>query len=320
MPPPLIFIAGIEGVGHHEIIECLAHDTRIKVEEQQIVRWEIDTKYYTASVHLQSWTLRPIEEGGGCSLDALAEPPEAIVLVFDKSREASFDALTAWVGENRTVIDNSVEVKLCVANHVKQRHRDSSEGEGGALADADPGGVDLNGKGMMTKFLEWCLEEGFEPVEISTSDASVDADLAASIEEPQGVPRVINALHSHMWSGLERKDPSAPQPLTTPDASQQHSHDCISEYTAQAVTSEDSFQKPQLQAEDLLEYDQRHPEEDEGMNKLEEVMRQVLHVRDTANAADMSDDARRNRAADMAMQLAALMGEDSSDGNGDDSD
>lgn len=59
---------------------------------------------------------------------------------------------------------------------------------------------------------------------------------------------------------------------------------------------------------------------DKGMNKLEEVMRQVLHVRDTANAADMSDDARRNRAADMAMQLAALMGEDSSDGNGDDSD
>lgn len=47
------------------------------------------------------------------------------------------------------------------------------------------------------------------------------------------------------------------------DASQQHSHDCISEYTAQAVTSEDSFQKPQLQAEDLLEDDQRHPEEDE---------------------------------------------------------
>lgn len=45
---------------------------------------------------------------------------------------------------------------------------------------------------------------------------AVGADLAASIEEPQGVPRVINALHSHMWSGLERKDPSAPQPLTTP--------------------------------------------------------------------------------------------------------
>jgi hypothetical protein len=61
---------------------------------------------------------------------------------------------------------------------------------------------------VMARCWDWCLQEGFVPVEVCTGDAPMDRALSGA-EEPQGVRRVREALHSHMWPGLLRKDPPA---------------------------------------------------------------------------------------------------------------
>jgi len=50
-------------------------------------------------------------------------------------------------------------------------------------------------------------------------------------------------------------------------------------------------------------------------------MNQIMHARNVASAEDLSDDARRQRAMDVALQFAALLGDDEDEtGGGSDSD
>jgi len=92
-------------------------------------------------------------------------------------------------------------VRLCVANNVSaggERWSAAEEGEGESSNWSEPG--------VMSRCWDWCVDEGFEPVEVCTGDAQTDAQLASLRLEPQGVVRVREALHSHMWPGLVRKE------------------------------------------------------------------------------------------------------------------
>jgi hypothetical protein len=92
------------------------------------------------------------------------------------------------------------QVRLCVANNV------SSGGERWSAAEVDGESSNWSEPGVMSRCWEWCVDEGFEPVEVCTGDAQTDAQLARLTLEPQGIVRVREALHSHMWPGLVRKD------------------------------------------------------------------------------------------------------------------
>ena len=61
--------------------------------------------------------------------------------------------------------------------------------------------------------------------------------------------------------------------------------------------------------------------EQDETDKFEEIMNQIMHARNVASAEDLSDDARRQRAMDVALQFAALLGDDEDEtGGGSDSD
>jgi hypothetical protein len=57
------------------------------------------------------------------------------------------------------------------------------------------------------------VEHQLEYVEVCCTDAGADAELALEDGERQGVARVVEAMHAHMWPGLVRKQQTGSHPL-----------------------------------------------------------------------------------------------------------
>ena len=52
----------------------------------------------------------------------------------------------------------------------------------------------------LSRCYNWCRDECFEYVEVSTGEDQVDKKLTL-FEDPQGIARVIEVLHCHRWPG-----------------------------------------------------------------------------------------------------------------------
>jgi len=49
----------------------------------------------------------------------------------------------------------------------------------------------------------WCIENGFELVELSPQEDEPDPDVEDMFIESTGIKRIIQALHAHTWPNLE---------------------------------------------------------------------------------------------------------------------
>jgi len=150
---------------------------------------KLSTKYYEASTQLSV-------------LGASMAPPtgtEAVLLVISCAQEGCLAAVQLWATQHDT---DTAGVRLVVATHAD------------LLPVQEPGSAHATGTGRqsvrpawLTAALEWCSEHCWEYIEVCCTDPEVDSQLQLD-GEPHGISRVTEALHAHMWPGLVRVPPT----------------------------------------------------------------------------------------------------------------
>eukprot|EP00743_Colponemidia_sp_Colp-15_P005723 GILK01006153.1.p1 GENE.GILK01006153.1~~GILK01006153.1.p1 ORF type:complete len:410 (-),score=96.14 GILK01006153.1:62-1291(-) len=158
--------------------------------------WNIDNKYYTATLEVVSGPLTALEVPKVA--EALSENCEGVVLVWDVSKKHTFLELESAVA---FLSDLSPSVAVCFANR-----------RGDAFDDTE--------EDMREKVVGWCVENGLEYIfddahEYITRPAA-NARKGLFENEKEGVERLIEALECNMWSNMEPKSQSKDrQPLTS---------------------------------------------------------------------------------------------------------
>ncbi|KAJ3170908.1 hypothetical protein HK101_011302 [Irineochytrium annulatum] len=142
--------------------------------------WRIENKYYSADLRIwgdvtngEEEEVEDVESGGGGGLewDALKEAVDAFVFVYDKGQPESFKDVKPWAA---FVASAEPGVVLCVAGGKK----DGSTEE------------------QLDAASEWCVEHGFEFVDLDEEEEEYGS---------VGMGRVIEALSSNMWPGMVKK-------------------------------------------------------------------------------------------------------------------
>lgn len=137
--------------------------------------WRVETKYYTADIKLCCTYNRTIGDKN------FADNVHAFVVHFNSNDRSSFDKVKMWIPFLKEI---GPEVKLLVCSRC-----DVSTG--------------LSKEEAWT----WCLENGFELVELEpeVEEQQEDED---DFQETVGMKRIVQALHAHTWPNLEMKDES----------------------------------------------------------------------------------------------------------------
>ncbi|GAX85876.1 hypothetical protein CEUSTIGMA_g13292.t1 [Chlamydomonas eustigma] len=176
---PVILLAGASSVGKRALVNSLLTGQLRSPLSARESFWSINTKYYTVRVRLKEHDIR----------DVAAVQPEALILVIDCHRPASFEEVRTWA--ERFGMLESAEIKLLIANKADLllKHASAREPERSA---------------WLNKAMEWCASTGLEYIETCATDPSVDAALVLD-GDPQGTSRVAQALHAHAWPGMELK-------------------------------------------------------------------------------------------------------------------
>ncbi|CAM9658831.1 unnamed protein product [Scytosiphon promiscuus] len=215
---------GVEGSGHHQASHAegiIAVDRQVLIERAgatfDVYPAQITTKYYNAEVSL--WrqaqasvpvlALRSAEELGGL---------EGIIVVIDLRQESSFEEAVQWAA----FVDDREQCafRVCVGSKLDLLPGEGEEGEalaggsgfsqslaetagdedGGKVEEGVEGGIDAVGvQERRRRCLEWCLDHGFEYVEADCRDSERGGEL----REKEGVPRIVEALQSNVWTGME---------------------------------------------------------------------------------------------------------------------
>jgi len=204
----------------------------------------LQTKYYKATVGLV-YNRQGDEQLG------------AIITVLP-SHGASVEELVSSSADQNSEADDSVPIRLLAV--VRQAGQDSLK------------------EGERYKCALWALDHGYELVDIDLETVTATHDE----REKEGLPRLIEALHANMWSGMERKEPEVQrEPASVPIL------------TTSAATVNDEDDNGGVEDEDMLE-------------KFSELLASARGFREAAS--QLSDDERRKGASEFALQLAAMLG------------
>ncbi|XP_042215499.1 alpha- and gamma-adaptin-binding protein p34-like isoform X2 [Homarus americanus] len=158
-------------------VECVPEPSLI-LDEIKCWQWDMDNKYYTASVQLAAVS-RP-----DCSLSWILKHGEALLVYCDSSQT---DVLERLNGLLENVGDFEPEVQLLVCDACT-----SEEGNSGLSR--------LNAQ-------QWCISNGWELIELNpVVNESEDSDTEDDFPESWGFKRIRQALHAHTWSNLNMKD------------------------------------------------------------------------------------------------------------------
>jgi len=143
------------------------------LEQIESYPWHIDTKYYTADVRLCTTETRTFGD------EDFAASVHGFILYFNTNDEGSFGQVQSWLPFLKEM-EPQVQLLVCrnaTANHVVPRQR----------------------------VLTWCLENGFELVEMEPEEDS-DDEVDDDFQETTGIKRVIQALHANPWPNLVMKE------------------------------------------------------------------------------------------------------------------
>lgn len=132
--------------------------------------WEIDTKYYTAQADILG-----IDEDFQRS-EEFTHNVEALIIHMDTNKDTGLKDIEKW---STLEEECDPEIKLLLANYCTN-----------------------DTKITKTAAIEWCLEKGFELIELYPGPLITDQNI---IEEKVGVDRVIEALQAHTWPNLVMK-------------------------------------------------------------------------------------------------------------------
>eukprot|EP00215_Chloropicon_roscoffensis_P008078 CAMPEP_0197503282 /NCGR_PEP_ID=MMETSP1312-20131121/2501_1 /TAXON_ID=464262 /ORGANISM="Genus nov. species nov., Strain RCC2335" /LENGTH=271 /DNA_ID=CAMNT_0043049887 /DNA_START=44 /DNA_END=859 /DNA_ORIENTATION=+ len=146
--------------------------------------WRWETPYYAASTMVECACL-----DRGSALWSRGAP-QAFVGIFDASCEENWsDLQRALTSPEHSQALGEVEVKLVAADFGPR--------------DAMCGSLNRQDEdSWVSRCYDWCLERGYEYVEVCTADDGVDASLTL-FGDRQGCGRIVEALHCHRWPGAE---------------------------------------------------------------------------------------------------------------------
>ena len=174
--------------------------------------WLVKTRYFSASVWL---VVAPLTESNGPALSELASGCGAVVFFFsDEASSADGSAgaeagagwarLTAAVEASFSAVSN--ESDICIVMGVNGEATKGGKGGGGQS--------EAQREQIASKRIEWCLDKGVELVQADISYGSAEVEAASSAakgggfftkreEDPEGLPRLVEALTCRMWPPLE---------------------------------------------------------------------------------------------------------------------
>jgi hypothetical protein len=212
--PGRILVLGASGVGKHTVLGLIRERETVRQGETGHP-WHLDTKYYTADVHLE---VRHVDQCADLQLDESGY--EALLLVFNAGQESSFHAVQRWY-----VAANGGEAELGVKLAVCTRADTPATGRPSWLAAAE----------------EWCTEQLVEFVETGaaepTAAAAEQALAERSGEGATGVHRIREALAAHMWPGMQLK-PSPRHGSIEAASAREQEEDAVEEDAVEAAAAE----------------------------------------------------------------------------------
>lgn len=159
-------------------LECLPNPV-VEGEGVECWSWEMENKYYTASVLL---TTVPHPEK---CLQWILESGEALIIYCDATQNDALDSINSLV-ENVGEFEPEVQMLVC----------DSCSSEDG------------NGGLSRLNAQQWCISNGWELIELNRAQETNNEDSEDEDDFPEslGFKRVRQALHAHTWSNLVMKD------------------------------------------------------------------------------------------------------------------
>ncbi|RHZ26733.1 hypothetical protein DYB31_006008 [Aphanomyces astaci] len=278
-----VLVLGAAGVGKEGLVEAVVR----QVDASKGISWTkgassfrahpatISTKYYTAAVefHVHS---QPF------SGDWTAY--EACLLVWNANDKSSWSHVQNAV---EGMGEHSFDVLMAVAC-------------GSNIA--------IN----MENAMDWCLERGVEHVAVdlaSSEPAASSSDDLASKDGTTGMARIVEALECTMWKSMEMKHGHAAPAAISSDALASSEPDPsppeLPSFNA-APPSVSSTAIPTSSAQPSANTNNNN-----GVEEFETLLHEVQAIR--SQMQGVSDDQRRARAAEMAMKLWEMMGNDDSD-------
>lgn len=247
----------------------------------------LETKYYKARV--KSRVLQ-----GTCTDRTYSE-------VITKGTDAFIQVLTA----EEEGVSPDIEVKVSTDTKVAE------ESDVGTRVLVKIGSSEEDTGAM--RWVTWSLDHGFEYIYVDRTNLMNTADE----REKEGLPRLIECLQSTTWQTMESKDASS-------SSSKQNVFRFQEESTTAATTSDDASTTASVFTRDggddinpFLEKEviPAENEEERKAQSFENLMEQAMKLRDDVHAGSLSDEARREKAAQFAMQFASVLdlGDDSDD-------
>ncbi|CEL94034.1 unnamed protein product [Vitrella brassicaformis CCMP3155] len=311
-----ILVAHTPSIGVNPFIRRLTGHTaptddnnRGKPSPASLLPWRIETKYYEADVTIMTRPLamdhRPLEAmeaDNGVSI-------EAIVAVIEEGGLRVLQEDAGVMTRLREWADNDADKIAVVACEME-------EDDGAASAD---------------HLRSWCIEHSIELVPFTESD---DSQPAGPFEK-HGIARIREALHCHMWPSMRRRQQptSSPAPplAASPTQQQDEGQNGAKEPSAPSASTADaaSSSAPVDERvsidriarglregkdcgwEDHCDGDDHEDERDHLLAEMDRLTEKIRAVRE--DGANLSDEARRERAAHVAMELSRFLGEADSD-------
>ncbi|KAI2507297.1 Alpha and gamma adaptin binding protein p34 [Fragilaria crotonensis] len=288
-------------------------DRNVELPSEPLVR--LQNKYFSASI-LVSELLQDV------SMDYIKE--DGVVLVFDALKcnpdldnSISFDALESLHNHADSVIACGDLLRLCV---------------GVSLGQYAP--HELRGKDHeheYSKRILWCLDRGYEYVEV---DLSQTGQLTGHDDrDKEGFARVIEAIQGTVWSSavMKPREPVIESQQSSATTTTTAATTTTMEPTENPTPVEkevNGYEPPDPEAigaflkvpepidEDYLDEAKTpeesmtraaHEEDAKAFQELEGLMKEATRIRDMSRNGDLSDDVRRQRAAEAATLMLGLM-------------
>ena len=272
---------------------------------------DLHAKYYDAAV-----TFVPCRNSDGWKVQLHAADAESPVegLIFATDGDVMGDAIKVLLADAAGA-SSRLHIKLLV--HVQW-------GGAAELADAE-----------RLAWTEWCLDNGFELIEV----VAADPVRGWRDREKEGLPRLIEALHSTMWSTMVRRDQpatvfaraeavaaSATVAATGPASSSASFSSSLfaAEKTDNAAAAVDAPLNVRVVASAdaiTIEEEEEEPDDEDAlMAQLEEVIGQAREYRQQAVDGAVPDEERLRRAEHVARALATMLHLDDDDNDDDDDD
>lgn len=175
---PYIVVVSSSSTKPKSLIRLITDNSNSDNEQEEInkisKKWNIDTKYYSAEVELVGIS------DDYQRTDEFNENVEALIIHMDSNSTTGLEDLKKWESlEN----DCSPEVMILVSNYFTAETKISRN-----------------------KATEWCIQRGYELIELYPQNKIITDESEHIIEEKTGVERIVEALQAHMWPNLIMKE------------------------------------------------------------------------------------------------------------------